>query len=93
MVQFHLFGRQDDAPAVRSVLEEALKGGKIGPFTVDRTFLGMEQEPGESAVQFGLRAKQQDGNLPCSCRCICEAVHFLSFDLTFFSMLCNDLCI
>ncbi|EEC03231.1 hypothetical protein IscW_ISCW002825, partial [Ixodes scapularis] len=46
VVQFHVFGRKEDGPAVRSLLEEALKVGKLGPFTVDRGFLQLQEEPG-----------------------------------------------
>lgn len=45
VVQFHVFGRKEDGPAVRSLLEEALKVGKLGPFTVDRGFLQLQEEP------------------------------------------------
>ncbi|XP_077496934.1 uncharacterized protein LOC144107686 isoform X2 [Amblyomma americanum] len=45
VVQFHLFGRQEERATVESVLEEALKGGKLGPFAVDREFLQISQEP------------------------------------------------
>lgn len=45
VVQFHLFGRQEERSTVESVLEEALKGGKLGPFAVDREFLHISQEP------------------------------------------------
>lgn len=45
VVQFHLFGRQEERSTVESVLEEALKGGKLGPFAVDREFLQISQEP------------------------------------------------
>ncbi|CAN8001593.1 unnamed protein product [Ixodes hexagonus] len=45
VVQFHVFGRKEDGPTVQSVLEEALKAGKLGPFTVDRGFLQLQEEP------------------------------------------------
>lgn len=44
VVQFHLFGRQEERALLESVLEESLKGGKLGPFAVDREFLLISQE-------------------------------------------------
>ncbi|XP_064487126.1 uncharacterized protein LOC135399242 [Ornithodoros turicata] len=45
VVQFHFFAHKDESEIAKSIIEEALKTGKIGDYTVDRNFIRFEWEP------------------------------------------------